>query len=275
MLTSLAGRLLLGFFGLLPPNVALKLGRWLGRHFGMRLLRQKNFQRNFAIAFPEQSTDALVQEAAAHFGAVAAFYPHLRNLREGKRGASLELEGWEHVPEGPAIFIGAHVKFWEAGPLALERTGKRQLMIYSSLGVRWLAHLLQAYREQGANVAFVEKADALRACLEHLKAGGSLGLLMDQRTDSGLDVPFFGRPARFTHLPARLALRFNLPIIPMQDLSDGTARMRARFLSPLYPQGKTELQITAELASIIETIIRQNPGQWFCNKRRWPTKGKP
>ncbi len=188
MLTSLAGRLLLGFFGLLPPNVALKLGRWLGRHFGMRLLRQKNFQRNFAIAFPDHPTAALVQEAAAHFGAVAAFYPHLRNLREGKRGASLELEGWEHVPEGSAIFIGAHVKFWEAGPLALERTGKRQLMIYSSLGVRWLADHLQAYREQGANVAFVEKADALRACLEHLKAGGSLGLLMDQRTDSGLDV---------------------------------------------------------------------------------------
>ena len=54
---------------------------------------------------------------------------------------------------------------------------------------------------------FLEVAEASRGMLRELQQGRSVGLLMDQRYDRGVAVPFFGLPAPTTVVPARLALR--------------------------------------------------------------------
>lgn len=260
---------------ILPPRVSIRFGRWAGRHFLGRFLKLDVVRKNLSIAYGADHPEYL-DSVVESFGGVAGSLPHLRNILEDRRGASLTVVGADSVPPGAAIFVGAHVKNWEVGTLAMVKAGRPALFVYSALSRPWANTLLQRLRMAAAdNLQFVEKEKSLRACISHLQKGGSLGLVIDQRTESGHEVDFFGRKACFTHLPARLALRFNCPIVPLQGIGDdANAKFVARFLEPIWPQGKTEEQITQEMAKAIEGIIAQDPGEWFCNKRRWPKEKK-
>jgi lauroyl/myristoyl acyltransferase len=48
------------------------------------------------------------------------------------------------------------------------------------------------------------------------------------------------------------------------------AQFVIRFTNLILPYGKTELEITQEMATAIESMIAKDPGEWFCNKYRWP-----
>ena len=43
-----------------------------------------------------------------------------------------------------------------------------------------------------------------------------------------------------------------------------------RFTNLILPYGKTELEITQEMATAIESMIAKDPGERFCNKYRCP-----
>lgn len=250
-------------FSLVP---AIRIGHFIGRHFAMRFwLKEKNFRRNHAIAFPGRDADADIRAAAAQFVSVAATIPYLRAIAARR---ALRLEGARSIPAGPVIFLGAHVGNWELGPVALSLAGRPVLNVYSGLRPRWLDRLVLRMRAL-PGMDFVEKRHAPRAAIAHLAGGGSLGLVIDQRTTGGHDVIFFGHSARFTHLPARLALRFGVPLVMLEDVSDADG-LAVRFHPPIMPAGLAETEITQRIATMVESIICRNPGRWFCNKRRWP-----
>lgn len=257
--------------GLLPPRAAIRLGRFVGRRFLRRILRAHIMAENLRVATGAYDP-ALLNTLAESIGGLAASLPHLGNILQNRRGASLTVLGAQTLPPGAVIFVGAHVKNWEVETLALVKAGKPALIVYSAPRRKWVDETLQRLRENASSdLAFVEKNKALRACITHLQNGGSLGLIVDQRTESGHDVTFFGKTARFTHLPARLALRFNCPIVPLQGVGDdANAQFAIRFCEPILPEGKTELEITQEMATAMEKIIARDPGEWFCNKYRWP-----
>ena len=267
----LASTFLAQAFGLLPPRVAIRMGRWAGRRFLKHFLRAHIMAENLRVV-TGRDNPALLNNVAETVGGLAASLPHLGNILQNRRDASLTVRGAEALPQGAAIFVGAHVKNWEIDALALVKAGRPALIVYSAPRRKWVDDILQRLRENASSdLAFVEKNKALRACITHLQNGGSLGLIVDQRTESGHDVTFFGQTARFTHLPARLALRFNCPIIPLQgEGDDARAQYVIRFMQPILPQGKTEQEITQEMATAIEGMIAKDPGEWFCNKYRWP-----
>jgi KDO2-lipid IV(A) lauroyltransferase len=102
-----------------------------------------------------------------------------------------------------------------------------------------------------------------------LRAGGSLGMLIDQDTRvEGVWVPFFGHPAFTPVGAARIALRQRAAAVPtfIERLPDGTHL--ARFHPPLdLPADETEA--TALLTRAIEDQIRRVPAQWVWMHRRW------
>ena len=57
----------------------------------------------------------------------------------------------------------------------------------------------------------LEVADASRGMVREPRQCPSVGLLMDQRYGRSVALPFFGRPAPTTSVPARLALRLGVP----------------------------------------------------------------
>ena len=122
---------------------------------------------------------------------------------------------------------------------------------------------------------FLEVGEASRGMLRELQQGRSVGLLMDQRYDRGEKLPFFGVPATTTLVPARLALRLDVPLIPARIERRGGARFlitvhRPVAAAPGLDGEAAARDMTAQINSLFARWITAAPDQWLCVKRRWP-----
>jgi KDO2-lipid IV(A) lauroyltransferase len=186
-------------------------------------------------------------------------------------------EGASLDDHGAAIYVGAHVGSWELMPLVLNRNSRPVTVIYTENVTPFIAQRLSRMREE-TGARYVEKSTALKPCIRALEQGGSIALLVDQRVDPGIDVNFFGRPTTMTRFPARLATRFNRPIIPFEVVRTGPGQLRVIFQDPIVPDGATgkqaEAALTQRMAKAIEASIKRNAESWFCSKLRWKEADK-
>lgn len=274
-----------GALALLPPGRAAVVSAGFLRRVGPRLRKHRHVRHNLAIAFPElgeAEREALGREVWASLGAVFGEFPHLARIdREAER---LELELWDGLgplqdPPQPAVFVTAHVGNWELTTLAAGRFGVPVSVIYSPDANPWVDRLIRRWR-RALRCELVPKKGGLRALLRALAAGHSLGFLIDTRQDDGEPVPFFGVPALTSTVPARLALRAGLQLVPVRSERIGPARFRISFGDAVAPDpalGPREqaLDMTRRVNERFEAWIRERPEQWLCTKRRWPRDAKP
>jgi KDO2-lipid IV(A) lauroyltransferase len=110
--------------------------------------------------------------------------------------------------------------------------------------------------------------------MEALDAGLHLGMLVDQRFGRGPRIRFFGREASANPLLARLARRFDCPVHGTRAIRLPGNRFRLELTEeialPRDARGKVEVQAaTQTINDIIEGWIREHPGQWLWQHRRW------
>ena len=111
--------------------------------------------------------------------------------------------------------------------------------------------------------------------LRALKEGHSLAMLVDQKMNDGIAVPFFGRDAMTAPAIAEFALRYDMPLIPARVIRTQGAHFKATIYPPLTCKktGDTEkdvLTIMTTVNATLESWIRENPEQWFWVHKRWP-----
>jgi KDO2-lipid IV(A) lauroyltransferase len=257
--------------------MALFVGR-----FAHYVVRERKIKKNLRIAFPDldqPAVDVLANKIAVNFGRVLAEVAHIPTYVAGRQGTTVSASGaLEHTFEQSrqAVYVTAHLGNWELIPIVL-RQKSRPLIIYSLVGNPVIDNLLLAQRRKtGAN--YVEKSNALRACIDTMKKGESIGLLVDQRVKRGVKVSFFGNPTIFTDLPARLAIKFNCPIIPIEAVRTEPGHCQVMIHEPIWPDEKRGKQaisdLTQQITRVIEDSIRKRPGEWHCNKSRWRKKDR-
>lgn len=247
-------------------------------------LKQRKFRGNLRAALPdldERTLDDTIKRMAANFGRYVAEVVHISKFKNGAQGTSITCVASDGSPfecRGPAIYIGAHLGSWELVPIVLQRNSNPVTIIYSLVDIPLIDRLFLSLRRK-TGASYVEKSEALRACMKAMQRGESVALLVDQRVESGIEVDFFGRMSVFTPLPARLALRFNCPIIPCEAVRVSPGQIQVNFHAPILPspeRGKdAEIELTQKMANAIEDAISRNPDTWFCNKRRWKKQRPP
>jgi len=268
---------------LLPVKIATELLASVFGRISSVFLKPDTIKSNIQVAFPnlnESAVDALIVRMAANFGRHIAEIVHISTFGSGAQGTSITSEGPIDVPfelQGPAIYIGAHLGSWELIPLVFQRHSRPLTIMYSQIDHPLLDRLFLSQRQKTGG-KYVEKNEALKACLKAMQKGESVALLVDQRVDAGVEVDFFGRPSIFTPLPARLARRFNCPIIPCEAVRVAPGHLQVTFHAPIWPSTErgvqTDVELTQEMARAIEDSIRRNVDTWFCNKRRWANQEK-
>ena len=122
---------------------------------------------------------------------------------------------------------------------------------------------------------FAKGAQGARGAIAHLRAGGSLGFLVDQKMNDGIEVPFFGRNAMTAPALAQLALRFGLPIVPIRVVRLGAGRFRMVCEAPLAitrtgDRTADTYAISLAVNATLERWIRERPEAWLWLHRRWP-----
>jgi Kdo2-lipid IVA lauroyltransferase/acyltransferase len=287
-LEALLVGILAGISRLLPMNRASATGRFLFRRIGPHLDKSRKFRRNLHLAFPEKSPqeiEALVRESWGNVGAVLAEFPHLPDLARPDSSGRFEIVIHGNSPvfqnDGkPAIFVAAHLANWEVPAAAIKRLGIRVSGLYTPLQNPWLDRMLYRTRER-IGCGLLSREGGIRALVQELNQDHSIGLLVDQRVDSGEPVAFFGIDMNTTTTPARLALRYDCDLIPVQVERLPGARFRVSFHTPVTAsEGITDnhqkiLDITRKINKLFEEWITAAPQDWLCSKRRWPKNAKP
>jgi len=112
--------------------------------------------------------------------------------------------------------------------------------------------------------------NGVREAIRYIKDKHSIALMIDQRVSEGKIVDLFGNPALTTTLPAQLALKHDLEIIPVFIERIKNDKFKIEFQKAINPKNfDNKLELTKELNKILENMILRNPGQWIWTHNRW------
>jgi KDO2-lipid IV(A) lauroyltransferase len=119
-----------------------------------------------------------------------------------------------------------------------------------------------------------KSAEGGRKAFVLLRQGHHIGMLVDQKQNEGIAVPFFGRDAMTTPTPAIFAHRLGVPIAAARVERLKGARFRIIGYSiELASTGDRDADIretTRRINALLESWIRERPEQWLWAHRRWP-----
>ena len=270
-------RFVYALFGLLSLDRSSALGGWIGRTVGPHLAITQRAHDNLAHALPElsgQDRDRVIGDMWDNLGRIFGEYPHL-----GEH-SHVEVIGAEHVDRlledgNGALFFSAHLGNWEIVSLGATRRGVDLIQIYRTANNPWVERLIQRARAPIGGRQHAKGTRGTRHMLRALKRGEQVAMLVDQKYNEGIAIPFFGRDAMTTPAVAELALRFQVPVIPARVERLAGARFRLTVYPPLdLPDtGDRQADVRSVMMTINQTLeqwIRDRPGQWLWLHRRWP-----
>jgi KDO2-lipid IV(A) lauroyltransferase len=274
---------LMALFAALPIDVASAIGGGLARSIGPRLGITKRARSNLERAMPELSPperERVVAKMWDNLGRVIAEYPHIGRIKCFVPGTRLEVTGTEHVDvarsrDKPIIFIGGHYGNWEAPGIAAAQYGMPMTLVYRAPNNPIVAALMERVRGTFSGSVIPKGAQGARQLIQALREKATIGILIDQKMNDGIAVPFFGRDAWTASGIVELAARHDCTILMARATRLGGAHFRLS-VSPAIEIARTGdrhgdtrttlIRINQEL----ERWIREDPGQWFWLHKRWP-----
>jgi KDO2-lipid IV(A) lauroyltransferase len=240
---------------------------------------------NIAIAFPELDAAgraALLKAQWDNLGRTLFEFPLTDRLTPA--AGRVEVVGRERFEalarsgEG-AILVSGHFANWEVMAAVIADTGLKCRVTYRAANNPYFDRRIIETRARYGVQLFAQKGGGEdgRELLATLKAGGAVSFLNDQKFNTGVEAPFFGRPVRSAAGPTRLALRFGGVLHPMSVVRLPRARFRVTIHEPipLDATGDREADLAAGVAKLnafIEARVRERPAEWFWAHKRWPNE---
>jgi Kdo2-lipid IVA lauroyltransferase/acyltransferase len=281
------------FLGILPRPVTRALGITLGLTvYALHGRLRRVGLRNLALAFPEMpeaERRSLLRGEFISLGrqlAEVCLFP--RYTRENV-SRTIVYDGFENFERAYArgkgvLFLTGHIGAWELSAFAHSLNGHPLSIVMRSLDNPYIDRLLQGYRTMHGNRT-VDKDDFVRGLLGAMRAGETVGILMDTNMTppQGVFVDFFGIPACTASGLARIALRTDAAVVPGFTVWDAKQQKYILRFEPALELIRTNdnesdiIANTAKFTKAVEEIIRQYPDQWLWVHRRWKTRppGEP
>ncbi len=279
--------------GILPRSLSRACAISIGQvvyllHFRLRQVGMRNLE----MVFPEKSE---AERARILRGVFTSLGRQLAELCQFPRYTPENIDhvvvydGLENYERAYArgkgvLFLTGHFGGWELSAFAHSLHGHWLHVVMRPMDNQYLDRLLQQYRTMYGNKT-VDKDDFVRGLLAAMKAGETVGILMDTNMTppQGIFVDFFGIPACTASGLARIALRTDAAVVPGFTIWDPALRKyRLRFdpALELVRTGNLEADIAANtqmFTKVIEDYVRKYPDQWLWVHRRWKTRpeGQP
>jgi KDO2-lipid IV(A) lauroyltransferase len=279
--------------GLMPRPLARTFAIGIAQGFYLLHFRLRQVgMRNLAMVFPEKSQ---AERRRILRGVFTSLGRQLAELCQFPRYTAENIDevvvydGLENYERAYArgkgvLFLTGHFGGWELSAFAHSLHGHWLHVVMRPMDNEYLDRLLQCYRTMHGNKT-VAKDDFVRGLLAAMKAGETVGILMDTNMTppQGIFVDFFGIPACTASGLARIALRTDAAVVPgftIWDEALGKYRLRFDPALELVRTGHLEADIVANtqmFTKVIEDYVRKYPEQWLWVHRRWKTRpeGQP
>lgn len=270
------------------PKKTTAFGARCMRAIGPFMPEHRVGRDNLRAAFPEKSyeeIDAILTKVWDNLGRFGGEFAHLDRV-------------WDYDPERPdrsriqlpeatiaifdkllndgkgALIFSAHLGNWELPALAAPAYGLDSAVLFRRPNIAAVDRAVQRIRAVNMGEMIATSLDAPVRLANALQRGVHVGMLVDQHYSKGVDVTFFGRPAKANPLLARLAQRIECPIHGTRIVRLPDDRFRAEVTEEVEPvrnaSGTIDVQATMQkITSIIEGWIREHPEQWLWLHRRW------
>jgi len=275
--------LLYGLFRILPVDTASAIGGWVARSLGPLSRAQKTALQNLSRALPEKTQrerQTILSAVWDNTGRVMAEYAVLSRLRQPSHSPRIEIEGLSHLDllrstDRPALFFSGHIGNWETIPLALSKLIEPPAIVYRSPNNPYVHGLIRQARGKSAASQIPKGSGGARKMIHVLRNNGHIALLIDQKMNTGLPIPFFGQDAMTGDAVARLALKVGCPIVPTRVERLCGCHFKVTFEEPweIDPGDCNDMKVRNLLTRMNETLerwIRERPEQWLWLHNRWP-----
>ena len=280
--------LLIRGISILPRPVARAAGIGLGQlvyllHGKLRRVGMRNLQ----LAFPQKSAHERRRILRGEFTSLGRQLAEVCLFPSYTRENVTKIvvyDGFENFERAEArgkgvIYLTAHLGGWELSAFSHSIQGHPLHVVMRGMDNPFLDRFITHLRTMHGNRA-VDKDNFVRGLLSAMKAGETVGILMDTNMTppQGVFVDFFGIPACTASGLARIALRTDAAVVPGFTIWDRKLRKyRLRFdpALALIRTGDEEADIVANTAlftKVIEQYVRRYPDQWLWVHRRWKTR---
>ncbi len=285
-------RAILIFLGVVPRGFAVAFGfavAWVGYRV-LGKLRNVGL-RSLELAYPEKNEaerTSLLKDSFRSLGRTLGVVGGFGNISRENIGELIECEfdsefavEFAKIREEKRGFIvlTGHIGNWELFALAYSMFFEPSNLLSRKMDNPKIDAMVANLRASFGNRQ-IDKVNSAGPILRILHSGGTVGILADVNTHpkEGVFVPFFGIEACTTAGVARLALRSNVPIVPMFAVWDEQktrySMINEKIINPVNTgDRKADIErTTAEFTAVLERVIRTYPEQWIWIHRRWKTR---
>ena len=268
-----------GALRVLPLDAASATGGAVLKFIGPRTGVSRVALKNLDLAFPEKTAEEkrkIVVGMWENLGRILAEYPHLHRM-----APRIELIGAEYVEAArlsgkPKVFFAGHLGNWEINGICSQAQGLPLHLVYRKPNNPYVDKLLRQARAMGEGGSYIEKgATGARAIRSVFKNNGVIAMLVDQKLNNGVAIPFFGHDAMTAPAIAHFALKFDMPVYPSRVERLKGAHFRVTVFPPLAiaatgDQEADTREILITMNRYLEDWIRARPEQWLWTHKRWP-----
>jgi KDO2-lipid IV(A) lauroyltransferase len=260
----------------LPPAVYGKLLDWVAPRLRRTALRNLELA---GLADAGRIADGVFES----LGRLAATFARFPAITRENVHRWIRYQGLEHFTAAQArgrgvLVATAHLGNWELSAYAHALMTAPLHVVARPLDNPRLDAFVERCRGLSGNTV-IRKKEAAREILGALRAGGAVGILVDQNVtpEEGVFVDFFGMKACAGTAFVKFAHHAGAAVVPGFALwSAAEKRYLLTFLPEIPMTGDVALD-TQRVHALLESVIRRHPEQWLWIHRRWKARppGEP
>lgn len=248
-----------------------------------KLTRTGNIVRNNLkyTGYSSEQIKFLEEKIWENFGRYIGEFPFISQkfLEKSQR---IEIVGEKNIldlrKDGKKFMIfSGHFANWDFVLFDILKITGESGVVYRKINNRFIDQYVRNKRSF-LGVKMIRKGPSgAKDLIKLVKNNQNIMMLIDQKMNEGINIPFMGKASNTPEAPALIARQYNYAIVPMKIIRKDGANFIIEFLKPFYIE-KTEdknydIKNTMEKVNmIISSWIRSKPEDWFWMHQRW---GKP
>lgn len=273
----------------LPLRLGYRVGEYVALACYWLIFHRQRKALNTNLAHVLQSNDAGFVDSVArrsfrNFGRFVIDFVHYPVMTRDEVRARLRFDQFDDLRRAEAsgrglIIATIHFGTWDLGAAALAAYDFPVHAIADRFAYPPMNDLVQGSREKlGMKVIGGDRVGP--AVFRALRNGEMVAMLVDVAAgdESAIDVEFFGRTARVSSAPARIALRTNawvLPAVVVRAPDDEMAihpiiDFSLEHFAPTGDERADAADLTRRILAALEPMILRHPGQWYVFRELWP-----
>jgi len=213
-----------------------------------------------------------------NYGKIFVEYLYLKKFRN--TNSHIKIKGEEILKKiqknnKPVIFVSGHFANFELMSMELTKKKINLAAIYRPLNNFFLNPFMKHLRKKYICQNQIKKGLAgVKDSIGYIKNNFSIALMIDQRVSEGKKLPFFENMALTTTLPAQMALKFNLDIVPIYIARKANDTFEMEIYEPIKNIDDQDIEtnkinMSIKLNKVLEEMISRDPEQWIWTHNRW------